>query len=70
MPSPVKPVKPGIKTTEFWITMVCMIIGFILESGVITEGSPAGVIAGAILQAAAAAGYAVSRGKAKSENGA
>lgn len=63
--------KPGFKTTEFYVTIVCQFIGMLATTGVLTpEGAEmwtqvaiqAGGLATMVLSAA---GYTTSRGKAK-----
>lgn len=51
-------VKPGHKTTEFWVTMVMSVIG----SGLIAQGY---VEIGGLLLAIAGGSYTTSRGLAK-----
>lgn len=61
-----QPAKPGVKTSELWVTVACVVLGALMASGVIAEGSQAAQIAGAILAALGAGTYSVSRGMAKS----
>lgn len=58
--------KPGYKTTEFWLSLAATILGALMAGGVLSDDSTAGKIAGAVLAALAAAGYSASRGIAKS----
>ena len=53
--------KPGWKTTEFWITMAMMVVGVLLESGILAAGSQLAVVAGVVLQLGSALGYKASR---------
>ena len=57
------PVKPGYKTTEFWLSCLAFIISALYASDLIGEGTDKilGIIAGALV----AMGYSVSRGIAK-----
>lgn len=57
-------VKPGIKTTEFWIALVAAVIPPIIAAGYITEEQIAAavVVASPILSSM---GYSISRGLAK-----
>ena len=63
--------KPGYKTTEFWVTAVCQVIGILGLSGIftaeqataLTEAIPQ--IVGAVVMAFSAFGYSISRGSAK-----
>ncbi len=61
--------KPGYKTTEFWITIVLTFVGAMMASGGIPEDVIWGKLAGALLAAGSAAGYSVSRGLAKKAGG-
>ncbi len=57
--------KPGYKTTEFWLSFAAVLVGFLIASGAIADGGVVmkGLVAvGAMLTAA---GYTVSRGIAK-----
>lgn len=56
--------KPGIKTTEFWITAALSVAALLVQAGVITTDQEA-VIAVTIPQVVALAFYIVSRVKAK-----
>ena len=58
--------KPGYKTTEFWLAAAAQIVGLVLASGVLAEGSLGLQIAGLASSALASAGYSYSRGTAKS----
>lgn len=60
--------KPGYKTTEFWLSLLAMIVGLLYTSGVISSGTTADKIAGLAVQVLAALGYSVSRGLAKSSS--
>jgi len=57
--------RPGIKTTEFWISLVLTFLGALLAFGVIEPDSAPAKWVGAILATGSAMGYAVSRGLAK-----
>ena len=61
----VSEVKPGYKTTEFWMSTAALICGVLLSSGVIGESGLAAQIVGGIMSTLAALGYTASRGKAK-----
>lgn len=56
--------KPGIKTSEFWISFLVTVTGSLLATGVLGEGDVSKV-AGAILAAFSVLGYGVSRGMVK-----
>lgn len=62
-PSPAP--KPGYRTTEFWLASIAMLVGILLSSGLIKDGSQANTIAGYIVAALGTLGYSVSRGLAK-----
>lgn len=63
--------KSGIKTSEFWVSVVVSILGVLVALGVITPeqqgtlSESVNQIAGAIMAAAPVVGYAISRGSAK-----
>lgn len=63
--------KPGYKTTEFWVTLIVQILGILVLLGVITPEQQDALAkavaqgAGAIAMALSAFGYARSRGQAK-----
>lgn len=62
------PTKPGYKTTEFWLSLVATLIGFLMASGVmdqVPEDSLWSKIVGGIVAALAALGYNASRSKVK-----
>lgn len=68
---PKPPDKPGWKTTEFYLTMVALVLGGLVQFDVIPvegEGTWPKIVALG-LQVLAAMGYQVSRGKAKSGGG-
>lgn len=64
--------KSGFMTTEFWTSLFAQVAGLAVLSGYVSPDTStelagaAGQIAGAVLAAAGALGYAGSRGKAKS----
>lgn len=63
--------KPGIKTTEFWASLVAQLVGIAALFGWLTPAeagevqSAATAIAGGLLQGLSAFGYAQSRGNTK-----
>lgn len=74
--------KPGVKTTEFWATLLVQVIGILALTGVLTPEladtfSEQGKVlieaisqaGGAIMMAWSASGYAKSRGEAKRSEG-
>lgn len=60
-----KIVKPGFKTTEFWMSMVAMIAGAVMASGAFGDESSVMKVAGIAAMVLSAAGYTVARGAAK-----
>lgn len=61
--------KPGYKTTEFWLSLAAVLVGVFLASGIIPESGPWAQVIGVISGVLGAMGYSVSRGIAKSSNG-
>ena len=67
-----KSLKPGWKTTEFWVALISQILGLLVVLGVITPeqqntlNQAATQVAGGVVMAASAFGYCISRGQAKS----
>jgi hypothetical protein len=59
-------VKPGWKTTEFWLSKVAIILGALLASGLVADGSSTMRIAGMAAVVLSSFGYTISRGMAKS----
>lgn len=57
--------KPGVTTSEFYISLGVIILGAIVGSGMFTPDSTVSRLIGAILAAAGALGYTVSRGMVK-----
>ena len=63
--------KAGWKTTEFWTSLVAQLAGLAVLTGMITPenatvyGQAANTVAGSVIAAAGAIGYAYARGKAK-----
>lgn len=66
-PATVEEVKPGYKTTEFWLTSVASLLGLLFASGIIAPEGTDGLSKAFALIATAltAMGYSVSRGLAK-----
>ncbi len=58
-------VKPGYKTTEFWLSLAATLVSTLYASGTIGDGSTWGKALALVATALTAAGYSVSRGKAK-----
>jgi hypothetical protein len=63
--NPAAAVKPGYKTTEFWLTLLSMLTGGVISSGLFPETSPVMKGAGLLAMILGAFGYTVSRGMAK-----
>lgn len=53
--------KPGYKTTEFWISMLAVLIGGVQASGLIPTESPLNQIIGTAVVALVSLGYTGSR---------
>lgn len=58
--------KPGWKTTEFWLSLVATIVGVLLASGVFTDDSWAAKALGVAAATLSALGYTWARGSLKS----
>ena len=64
--------KPGYKTTEFWLSLLATLLGFLLASGVmdaVPEESWIAKLIGGVVAVLATLGYSASRAKVKSEAG-
>jgi len=63
--------KPGWKTTEFWVTMATSVLGLLALTGTLTPEKSSELtkqllpIIGVLVPAIVGAGYSVSRGTAK-----
>lgn len=57
--------KPGIKTSEFWLTAIATAVNAMLVSGLFGDGSVEIKILGVVAITLSTMGYAVSRGIAK-----
>ena len=53
--------KPGIATSEFWLSLVAVILGALAASGLIADGSTAMRVVGLAITVLAALGYTGSR---------
>ena len=58
-------VKPGYKTTEFWMTVFAQLAGIVLASGAVSDGGMVDKIMGMCVAVLSQMGYQVSRGLAK-----
>ncbi len=64
--------KPGYKTTEFWLSLLATVMGFLLASGVLDGMDPESWvmrIVGGVIAVLASLGYTASRGKVKAADG-
>ena len=59
-------VKPGWKTTEFWLSSITALIGILYASGAIAAGGQTDHWVGLVVAGLASMGYTASRGKVKS----
>lgn len=62
---PAPAVKPGYKTTEFWLTAFATLVGLALASDVIPTDGPWAKIVGLAAAVLSSMGYTVSRAKTK-----
>ena len=52
----------GLKSTEFWLSLVAMLVGFLMSSGILgAEDAPGMKIAGLVAMLLAALGYTGAR---------
>jgi len=58
-------IKPGYKTSEFWLSAVASIIGLVMASGAIESGSSYDKAVGLVVTVLAAMGYTASRATVK-----
>ena len=59
-------VKPGFKSSEFWMAAAASVVGILIASGAFADTSSMGKILGLAAAALASVGYSWSRGKVKS----
>ena len=59
--SAASPVKPGYKTTEFWMTAGATVVGLAIASGIVPDTGVWPKIVALVISAFAAMGYTVSR---------
>jgi hypothetical protein len=57
--------KPGYKTTEFWLSLLVVVLGAVMASGALPEGSVVGQIIGGIMAILGQLGYTAARAKSK-----
>lgn len=55
-------VKPGWKTTEFWLSVAAAVVGFVMASGAFGDESSVMKALGLVASGLAVAGYSVARG--------
>lgn len=60
-----KPVKPGYKTSEFWLATGAMVLSAAFASGLVETGTMYDQVLGMFAMVLTSMGYSVSRGKAK-----
>lgn len=60
------PVKPGYKTTEFWLAFAAMLLSAAYASGIISDGTTAAKVAAFVAMTLTGLGYTVSRTMVKS----
>ncbi len=53
--------KPGYKTTEFWMSMIAVVIGAVMASGAFDLGGTAAQVVGLVEAALVALGYTGAR---------
>lgn len=53
--------KPGYKTTEFWLSLAAMVVGALFASGAISDGGLVAKVLGIIATILGSLGYTVSR---------
>lgn len=58
-------VKPGYKTTEFWLSLAAILVGVLLSSGVIADDSQAAKMLGLASSLLGSLGYVANRAHVK-----
>jgi drug/metabolite transporter (DMT)-like permease len=59
---------PGYKTTEFWVSLLAMLVGVLMTSGAFGNEGVATQILGVIASSLGALGYAVPRAMVKAKS--
>jgi len=59
--------KPGWKTTEFWLSLLAIVLGAVAASGALPEGGLALQIIGGVMAILGQLGYVGARAKVKAE---
>jgi len=57
--------KPGYKTTEFWLQLLAQLFGALMASGVLAADTPYAKLVGVVLMVLGALGYTYQRGVVK-----
>lgn len=60
-------IKPGYKTTEFWLSLLALVLGAVAAAGVLPDGGLATQVIGGILAILSQLGYTASRAKLKAD---
>ena len=58
--------KPGYRTTEFWMTLIILVLGVLVQSGVLPSNGEWSKAVAMLVQGLVALGYSRSRGQVKS----
>jgi hypothetical protein len=56
---------PGYKTTEFWLSLMAVILGDVMASGVLPQGGLVTQIVGGVMSVLGSLGYTASRTQVK-----
>lgn len=54
-------ITPGYKTTEFWLSALALVLGVVMSSGVVGDGTIAAQIIGGAMAILAQLGYTAAR---------
>lgn len=60
--------KPGYKTTEFWLSLLATVVGFLMASGAISDVGALGKVVAFAASILTALGYTVARTYAKRDS--
>jgi len=61
--------KPGYKTTEFWLSLLAVLLGAAMASGLVPEGGTVSQVIGGALSLLGGLGYTSSRTALKKSDG-
>ena len=61
VPAAPSAVKPGYKTTQFWLSLLAVLVGAVMSTGLLIPNSEAAKIIGAVAMVLTALGYQVQR---------